>query len=271
MLKFVREIREQLMESGQAGRYIGYALGEILLVVIGILIALQIDTWNDERLDRQKEREYLSSMLVDLQEDIERIDAANEGNVFLLARIDDLLELLGQPAGDASDQRQIFLHSLVYTYWYLRADFSGLTMSQLKYSGDLQLIRDKAIRDAMLDYEQGVEACRYQYAELTQYFHTYEATQKRLLNYTLAKKSFEYLEENYLNMLQPLDRFEALVPDGNYVLDDDPRLKAQYYGDILFYRTALNNTVWFLGEQKRMALALSQLIRKTTGIENPEA
>ena len=271
MLRFFREIRRQLLGSGQTGRYLRYALGEILLVVVGILIALQIDTWNDDRLDRQREREYLASMLVDLQEDVQRIDDANEGNVFLLARMDDLLELLGQPAGDASHQRQIFLHSLVYTYWYLRADFSGLTMSQLKYSGDLQLIRDKAIRDAMLDYEQGVEACRYQYAELTQYFHTYEATQKRLLNYTLAKKSFEFLEENYLNMLQPLDRFEALVPNGDYVLDDDPGLRAQYYGDILFYRTALNNTVWFLGEQKRMAIALSQLIRDTTGIDSPEA
>ena len=257
------------MDAGRTGRYLGYALGEILLVVVGILIALQIDTWNDDRLDRHKEREYLSSMLIDLQEDVQRIDAANEGNNILLARIDDLLKLMAQPVDDANHRRQIYLHSLVYTYWYLRADFPELTMSQLKYSGDLQLIRDKAILDAMLDYANGLEACRHQYVELTQYFHTYEATQKRLMNYTLAKRSFEFLEEDYMNMLQPLARFEPLVPDGDYFVDDDPKLLAQYYGDILFYRTALNNTVWFLGEQKRMAIALGQLIEDTMGVSLP--
>ena len=269
MLRFLREIRRQLMNSGQTGRYLTYALGEIVLVVVGILIALQIDNWNDDRLDRKREQEYLSSMLIDLQEDVERIDQANEGNDFLLARIDELLELLARPPEDVSQLRQIFLHSVVYTYWYLRADFSELTMSQLRYSGDLQLIRDKAIRDAMLDYEQGVEACRHQYAELIQYFHTYEATQKRLLNYTLAKQAFEYLEEDYRNMLKPLAPFEALVPEGDYIVDDDPRLMAQYYGDILFYRTALNNTVWFLGEQKRMAIALARRIEDSTGPAAP--
>jgi hypothetical protein len=257
------------MNTGQTGRYLKYALGEIVLVVVGILIALQIDNWNDDRLDRKREQEYLSSMLIDLREDVERIDQANEGNDFLLARIDELLELLARPPEDVSQLRQIFLHSVVYTYWYLRADFSELTMSQLRYSGDLQLIRDKAIRDAMLDYEQGVEACRHQYAELIQYFHTYEATQKRLLNYTLAKQAFEYLEEDYRNMLKPLAPFEALVPEGDYIVDDDPRLMAQYYGDILFYRTALNNTVWFLGEQKRMALALARRIEDSTGPAAP--
>ena len=47
MIQFFRRIRQNLLSEGKTGKYLTYALGEIILVVIGILIALQINTWND--------------------------------------------------------------------------------------------------------------------------------------------------------------------------------------------------------------------------------
>ncbi len=47
MIKFFRLIRKDLMETGKTGKYFKYAIGEIVLVVIGILIALSINTWNE--------------------------------------------------------------------------------------------------------------------------------------------------------------------------------------------------------------------------------
>lgn len=55
MLKFFRKIRQRLLKEGSFQKYLLYALGEILLVVIGILIALQVNNWNQQRLDKQKE------------------------------------------------------------------------------------------------------------------------------------------------------------------------------------------------------------------------
>ncbi|MBO0341043.1 hypothetical protein J0654_05270 [Muricauda lutimaris] len=49
MIKFFRNIRKSLLNEGKTGKYLKYALGEILLVVIGILIALQINNWNENR------------------------------------------------------------------------------------------------------------------------------------------------------------------------------------------------------------------------------
>ncbi|MBK7873742.1 MAG: hypothetical protein IPJ74_25325 [Saprospiraceae bacterium] len=69
MLKFFRTIRRRLLESGSLRKYLVYAIGEILLVVIGILIALQVNTWNQHRINRINEKYYLNQMMSDLAAD----------------------------------------------------------------------------------------------------------------------------------------------------------------------------------------------------------
>ncbi len=66
MLTFFRKIRKALLESGSTQKYLFYAIGEIALVVIGILIALQINNWNQQVQDRGKEKEYLTDIMKDL-------------------------------------------------------------------------------------------------------------------------------------------------------------------------------------------------------------
>lgn len=266
-----RKLRRSMLDSGASARYLKYAAGEILLVVVGILIALQIDSWNDDRLDRRQERESLASMLNDLAVDAARIDDAVAGNEVLLEGLDDLLGLLALPPdaliADPERLRSLFIHALVRSYWYLRVDFSELTMSQLKSSGGLLLIRDKDVRDAMLNYQQGLEACKFQYDEMTAYFHVVEASQKQLLNLRLGKRAFEFIEEDFRRILLPLSDFEQLVPAGQYILAGDPARFGAYYGDVLFYRTALNNTLLFLREQRRLGDSLAQLIRESYDLD----
>ena len=70
MLTFLRKIRRSLVGSGSAGRYLLYAIGEIALVVIGILIALQINNWNEERKTLRQIDDHLENLAADLNEDI---------------------------------------------------------------------------------------------------------------------------------------------------------------------------------------------------------
>ncbi|MEL6483526.1 MAG: DUF6090 family protein, partial [Bacteroidota bacterium] len=63
MLRFFRKIRQNVLAEKQFSKYLLYALGEIILVVIGILIALQINNWN-ERRQLSKEREKLIGALL---------------------------------------------------------------------------------------------------------------------------------------------------------------------------------------------------------------
>lgn len=69
MFRFFRQIRQKLLTENRVSKYLLYALGEILLVVIGILIALQIDTWNEERKNRAFEREILAQIRENLLQD----------------------------------------------------------------------------------------------------------------------------------------------------------------------------------------------------------
>lgn len=59
MIKFFRKIRYDLMEKNKTGRYLKYAIGEIALVMIGILLALQVNNWNNERIQKKKEALYI--------------------------------------------------------------------------------------------------------------------------------------------------------------------------------------------------------------------
>ena len=67
MIKFFRKIRFDLMEKNKTGKYLKYAIGEIVLVVLGILIALSINSWNQDRIDKRSESKYLQELKREIQ------------------------------------------------------------------------------------------------------------------------------------------------------------------------------------------------------------
>ncbi len=75
MIRFFRNIRQQLASENKAMAYLRYAVGEIVLVVIGILIALQVNNWNSSRIEKNKESVYFNNIKRDLIEQNKSIDA----------------------------------------------------------------------------------------------------------------------------------------------------------------------------------------------------
>lgn len=70
MINFFRKIRQQLLKENKTGKYLKYAFGEILLVVIGILIALQVNNWNEERNSEEALRQSLIKLRTDIHYDL---------------------------------------------------------------------------------------------------------------------------------------------------------------------------------------------------------
>jgi len=81
MIKFFRKIRYDLMEKNKTGKYLKYAIGEIVLVVIGILIALSINTWNETKKMKLEEIKILNDFQVSLQRDIYGLNRAMTTNM----------------------------------------------------------------------------------------------------------------------------------------------------------------------------------------------
>lgn len=108
MLKFFRTIRKKLIEeqnvrkpASPAGRYLLYAIGEIALVMIGILLALQVNNWNEARKDKQQTVQYLTSLRSDLIEDIRMLkDGFDYGFADSVLIDNQISRLLEQPTLD---------------------------------------------------------------------------------------------------------------------------------------------------------------------------
>ncbi len=74
MFKFFRKIRQQLISENRISKYLLYAAGEILLVMIGILLALQVNNWNNQKRDAQLTQQYLMGLKEDAQNNRTALD-----------------------------------------------------------------------------------------------------------------------------------------------------------------------------------------------------
>ncbi len=103
MIKFFRRIRQKLVSENKFSKYLIYAIGEIILVVIGILIALSINSWNQNRLDQLDKKEILSKLHIEFQlnkkilQDYKLINEASmNSNIALLSLIGESREVLSK-------------------------------------------------------------------------------------------------------------------------------------------------------------------------------
>jgi hypothetical protein len=84
MLRFFRQIRQRLLTDNKFSKYLLYAIGEILLVVIGIVLALQVDNWNQKRQREEEVAKYLINLRDALQDDVSSLDNTISTNQFRL-------------------------------------------------------------------------------------------------------------------------------------------------------------------------------------------
>lgn len=109
MIKFFIKIRQRLLTENKFSKYLLYAFGEIVLVVIGILIALQINNWNENRKELILELQMLKNLEKDLEENVSRIKSMIFTDSTILAQNKILLSLL-------EDEKSVFHDSLQYYF-----------------------------------------------------------------------------------------------------------------------------------------------------------
>ena len=145
MLPFFRKIRWRLAADNQFFKYSRYAVGEIVLVVVGILIALQINNWNENRKNSNLERKLLTELISDLETNIESLNASNMSNVKSIAGIDSLIYHFNNST--SSDSLRSFLSGSVYIS---TLNLSYSSFESMKTIG-FEIINDDQIRLSIID------------------------------------------------------------------------------------------------------------------------
>lgn len=186
MIKFFRNIRKTLLMENKTSKYLKYAIGEIVLVVIGILIALQINNWNLKRLDHEKQRKYLFEISNNLKSDLLNIESVlgfNTGKDSVITETFQLLDVKNTIPG-----AQIFGPRLDTLGSYDKFYPNDLGFKNLISADNISLIENDSLRKLLLEYysfdfETGVQK---RAEELTRKFVDYILpkimTKEHLLN-----------------------------------------------------------------------------------------
>ncbi len=146
MIKFFRKIRQNLLMENKTGKYFKYAIGEILLVVIGILIALQINNWNISRLEQETEIKILEEIYSNLSTDVRNINQKiRENSYFLNANQNVLTHLKEKTVITKSLERD-------YASLFGQGDFRPVTIGyeNLKSRG-VSIIKNDSLRSTITE------------------------------------------------------------------------------------------------------------------------
>ncbi len=150
MIKFFRKIRHNMIKDNKVSKYILYAIGEIILVVIGILIALSINNNNEQRKQRAQEVHYLKNIKVDLGMNIKQIDEYIETRTSAIQSANTILEHYeGKPLIDL----EAFSGHAITVYTWRKFFQANNTFQELVNSGNLALISNDSIKSILLNME----------------------------------------------------------------------------------------------------------------------
>jgi hypothetical protein len=151
MNRIFSPMRRVLLAEGRVGAYLRYAAGEILLVVIGILIALQINNWNEERIEQRNVRAYAHALADDLGRDLQMLVPIDGQIRTLLRQIDEFADYArGRPLTDIANS-ELFLYT--YDWAYRPYAWNRSALERLKTSGALQTMRNPELIDKIAAYD----------------------------------------------------------------------------------------------------------------------
>ncbi|MFD2098541.1 DUF6090 family protein [Flagellimonas iocasae] len=249
MIKFFRKIRQNLLSEGKTGKYLKYAMGEIVLVVIGILIALQINNWNENSKKLRQEQEILTNLKQDFEFNLQELQAVLESNIKNISSSKMVLNHTGNRFSEDFDIDPILSDVASSVYYYPKNGF----LSDLINSGNLGIIQNSQLRNRLTSWTP-----RLQDLDLRQEAH------KEFQNHTIS-----YIIENgsWLKADQVTDdpTIETLgFPSSGFDVDNNLLLKK-----IEFENMVENQAVFLeiMNERLRVCLALNEEILELLNTE----
>ena len=223
MIKFFRKIRQNLLSEGKTGKYFKYAIGEIVLVVIGILIALQINNWNENRKNKIAEADYYCRILDDFELNDTLIDETTE----LLSHKIELCKELILDINNTPNDRSVILNKFVLA---LRQDVfvpSNIAFEEITSSGQLKLLTDLKLKNRLIQHSTYMNNIINLLEENRNIIIT------RMSDFE-SMSEFGYQDIDYLNRALDNEHI-ALLPKSNWNNEPDHPIFLKFQDNLLLY------------------------------------
>ena len=239
------------MQKNKFTTYLLYAIGEIVLVVIGILIAVQINNWNQERKVRRQEQALLKKILTEQLTDLKRLEAAIENHMrmnMILEQLQQMIFDLDAMDIDTLDQQVFDLH--VGMLYYSPAYNAKLGfMNSAINSGQVSIIRNDSIATLIGDWEGLYE----NYQDLVQ--NVYDLVQFQIIPYLADKHPFADATKNM--QLLDVSYGSRFATDRRAILNDR---RLETYTELK--RIDSNRALELAQEMHQAKLLLIELLQK---------
>ena len=225
MIKFFRKIRQNLLSEGKFGKYLTYAIGEIVLVVIGILIALSLNNWNENRKNKLTESEYYCKLLADFELDRQNIAELYKESEHKIETSKRLLLELNNKNKDKSFLLNNYLQALRTNEFVP----SKVAMTDLVSSGRLNLLTNDSLKNNLVRY----------YGELDKLLYQLEINRSKNLERVFSYDDniqFGYQYYDYVEKSLGKEILKTL-PVNNWQLDSESKYYKQFQNDLVFFVT----------------------------------
>ena len=218
MIKFFRKIRQKLLSENKFSKYLIYALGEIILVVIGILIALQISNWNERKKSTSQLRSQLIAIQNDINSDLTLFDQRKEVLKSAAASGDRLWGLINsvKPVEDNIQSKIDFLEAGNFPEYQIVTT----AYDDLISTGFSSLIHNKALKTSLANYYSQELIQGHNLEQRIRYTNDYFDARYRHMNpYMLTNHLKHRFKTDTLN-ITPLDSYplnwDAIKKDETY-------------------------------------------------------
>jgi hypothetical protein len=161
MIKFFRKIRQRLLSENKFSKYMLYAIGEIVLVVIGILIALQINNLNEKRIQNELETQYLFSLKEEFQSNLKELEGTIEQNAKNLAFALEISKHTGPGNPSISDEQFAVLFWGAFINEVQYRPGTGI-INEIISSGNLSIISNTKLKKALASLDGLMLKVRFQ-------------------------------------------------------------------------------------------------------------
>jgi len=246
MAKLFNKIRKQFIVENKIANYLKYAIGEIVLVVIGILIALQINNWNQKRLERIEEKNILAALHDEFLENKKMLDSTTEVYAGAMNANIALMDLMGKSAEELQkyNMDSLFYASLPSS----QIVFSNNTVQNIVQTGKLDIIENPKI---------------------VQFINQWEAVT------VMIKEREQILGDWTNNHLMPIITnyvaFKEIDHNGNFPWTGKTTLTPDYYTlfHLLKYENVQDNMLWYHNKNLKGLEIANDVIKKIIKATEP--